>query len=158
MKFAFSVTFSAQSCRDPCPYKASWPSCAASDYTYQATAELEYGADVTAPTLTGLVPGPLWPVHSLTVHPSSLPICDCDRLDLTVNFFSVCIVFYVLCLLLLHRFFSVSAFYKVFFFVPALLQRFLSFLCFCNPIFIVSALLQRIFLSCLHFWIAVYRF
>ena len=32
MKFAFSVTFSAQSCRDPCPYKASWPSCAASDY------------------------------------------------------------------------------------------------------------------------------
>ena len=33
------------------------------------------GADVTAPTLTGPVPGPLWPVHSLTVHPSSLPIC-----------------------------------------------------------------------------------
>ena len=56
MKFAFSVTFSAQSCRDPCPYKASWPSCAASDCTYQATAELEYGADVTAPTLT--VPRP----------------------------------------------------------------------------------------------------
>ena len=43
--------------------------------TYQATAELEYGADVTAPTLTGPVPGPLWPVYSLTVHPSSLPIC-----------------------------------------------------------------------------------
>ena len=34
MKFAFSVTFSAQSCRDPCPYKASWPSCAASDCKY----------------------------------------------------------------------------------------------------------------------------
>ena len=43
--------------------------------TYQATAELEYGADVTAPSLTGSVPGPLWPVHSLTAHPSSLPIC-----------------------------------------------------------------------------------
>ena len=34
MKFAFSVTFSAQSCRDPCPYKASWLSCAASDCMY----------------------------------------------------------------------------------------------------------------------------
>ena len=56
MKFAFSITFSAQSCRDPCPYKASWPSCAASDCTYQATAELEYGADVTAPALTRPVP------------------------------------------------------------------------------------------------------
>ena len=44
MKFAFSVTFSAQSYRDPCPYKASWPSCAASDCTYKATAELEFGA------------------------------------------------------------------------------------------------------------------
>ena len=41
----------------------------------KATAELEYGTDVTVPTLTGPVPGPLWPVHSLTVHPSSIPIC-----------------------------------------------------------------------------------
>ena len=57
MKFAFSVTFSAQCCRNPCPYKASWPSCAASDCTYQAIAELEYGADVTAPALTGPSPG-----------------------------------------------------------------------------------------------------
>ena len=43
-------------------------------HTYQATAELEYGADVTAPTLTGAVPGPLWPVHSLTVHPSVMDV------------------------------------------------------------------------------------
>ena len=35
--------------------------------TYQATAELEYGADVTAPTLTGPVPGPLWPAEYGTV-------------------------------------------------------------------------------------------
>ena len=73
MKFAFSVTFSAQSCRNTCPYKASWPSCAASDCTYQATAELEYGADVTAPTLTDPVPGRIFPNCMLLIVMPFLP-------------------------------------------------------------------------------------
>ena len=79
MKFAFSVTFSAQSCRDPCPYKASWPSCAASDCTYQATAELEYGADVSL-VIVAISLSLLLQKHRI-VHPNTQEIKSMTQLD-----------------------------------------------------------------------------